>query len=437
MKKTLLLLAMAALCCWNPVKADIESETADAWYEITDQELTGDQNGILWCAYNYQSVDPAGEPITLSAFMRIGSKWTTPGSNPEDLSNIVLMQHFTITEDSARPTNNYKANYNNNFGGNHLVIVPDHLGFGATADKHQAYLNHHLCAQNAYDALKAGYRIFRDKGSVDLLPGWQLYVAGASQGGGNALALHRYLEENDLDDDWRLAYSFICDGPYDPVQTLRTYQEWGGTTYPVVLPLIITAMREAYSSLDVYTDQDIYTPEYLAVKEEIEALIDAKKTSPEKISKQLIQKIGNGTSKLPIESIINADLLDETTEIGSTFLACLDDNNLINGWTPRRKVKLCYSTNDEVVPYSNTENLMEAFGDMVIPVTSHNSTHLATCMEWFMLAMVDFPYDESTITDLPAIDHLAGPATTATKRIESGRLIIERNGQCYDILGRK
>lgn len=395
MKKALLL-AISALCCWSIAQADIDSETADVWYEITDQGLTGDETGILWCAFNYQSVDAAGQPITLSAFMRLGNKWTTKGANPTDLDNIVLMQHYTITEDSARPTNNYKANYCNNFGGNLLAIVPDHLGFGTSADQHQAYLNHHLCARNSYDALCAGYRIFCDKASVSLRPGWRLFVAGASQGGANALALHRYLEENELDDDWRLAYSFCCDGPYDPVQTLRTYQEWGGTTYPVVLPLIVNAMRDAYPELAAYPDSAIYTPEYLAVKEEIEALIDEKKTAPDKISKQIIQKIGDGSKTLPIEAMVNAELLDSTTAIGSAFLSCLDDNNLIEGWMPRRPIKLLYSTGDEIVPYSNSENLMNAFGDMVIPVTSHNLDHQTTCMEWFLMAMIDFPYEEPT-----------------------------------------
>ena len=60
---------------------------------------------------------------------------------------------------------------------------------------------------------------------------WRTFAYGYSQGGAVALAVHRYIEQNDLSEELRFRGSICGDGPYDLIATLRYYLEDDGKSY--------------------------------------------------------------------------------------------------------------------------------------------------------------------------------------------------------------
>ena len=137
--------------------------------------------------YTYESIDELGKPVTLSARI-MWPKWAIFNVE-EEPNNIMLCPHYTICGNNEAPTTSGGIE-SAVMCGDRILILPDYLGFGVTKDRTQPYLNHGLCAQNCIDAMRAGYKLFRDKAKVTLHKDWKLYVLGLSQGGGNSLATH-------------------------------------------------------------------------------------------------------------------------------------------------------------------------------------------------------------------------------------------------------
>lgn len=387
-----------ALCSAMQMAA-LDGVDTNVWYEIIDQGLASDGAGIAWCSYNYQSVDADGKPVTLSAFMRLGSNWKKTSPTITDLDNIVLMEHYTITLNSKAPSVNFKNSscYEASAPGNVLVIIPDYIGFGSSKDRPQAYLNHRLNAINSYDALVAGYHIFEERATAHLKEHWKLYVAGASQGGGNALAVHRYMEENNLDGPWRLDYSYCCDGPYDPVTTLKTYMSWGSVSYPCVIPMTLTAMFEAYPEvLGAWSEEEFYTDKYNLHKAQVDAAIAGKTSSETIICSYFFNYLENDGDNVYLSEILHPDLFDPESAKYQALMQCLEDNNLTADWQPRHPVKIYYSTKDEIVPYENTQAVFDAFGDQVVKEKCPLSMgHSYTCGLFFVGLSGAFPYNDT------------------------------------------
>ena len=77
--------------------------------------------------------------------------------------------------------------------------MPDYIGYGVTKELPYPYLHHDVCAINSIDALTSGYDLFGDNGTCGMAQGWKLYLAGASQGAANAIAVHKYMDTSRLE----------------------------------------------------------------------------------------------------------------------------------------------------------------------------------------------------------------------------------------------
>lgn len=376
--------------------------------------------------FNYVTVDENNNPLTLSAWMCWGAYWAF-GTHNMKQNHIVFICPYTHCKWDECATESDGGMEKYFIGCDNLFIIPDGQGFGIDKDAPQTYLAHHLHAQQYYDCLVAADRIYREDGgkyedNVDLR------VVGASQGGGDALSLHKYLETHYLDYDlsfyydseysealkpvadlmcetygvpagtriikiplaqqWNMAYSYVAVGPYNPEATLQTYLKWGALSFPCVLPMVLKTMLAINPDLSTkYKEEEFYSDLYLKHKDEFdEAILKKTKTSEELnalFRKHLVLDGDPDGAPLPIDRILSKEMLNTESDMCKDMMAALGKEDLTKGWTPSVKCYMYNCETDEVVPYINSVLLKDFMGNLADVSNSLASGHVKTCVMFF------------------------------------------------------
>lgn len=376
--------------------------------------------------FKYTTVDENNNPLTLSAYMCWLRK--IPFFNDKDPEHIVFICPYTHTQAKECATESDGGVESYTFGKPNLFIIPDGQGFGANKDAQQTYLAHHLHAQQYYDCLVAADRIYRERGGK-YETDWDLHVVGTSQGGGDALALHKYLETHDCEYDlsayynsgkasdmkiadeickianekagtknvkvklmdiWRFAYSIVCCGPYNPEVTLKKYLKWGELSYPCVLPMVLKTMLALNPDLaSTYEEKEFYSELYNKHKGEIDKVLIEKTLQSLDLNKYMRQLLAhegepNGAPELvPIDRILSEEMLKPDSKMCQDILAALAKENLTSGWAPQKKCYVYTCEKDEVVPYENSQLLLEFLGDKAVEMKLDADSHMGACVSFF------------------------------------------------------
>lgn len=380
----------------KPIRLTTRSDcTAAATRSDYDPKVTWIPSGFRYVDYTYESIDEQGNPITLSSRVCWGVNMGA-GSHYFEFRpcDLVLCSHSTITSDPEAPTRD--GSLETLFlQGDRVLILPDYIGFGVTKDRVQPYINHNLCAQNCIDALKAGYKVFADKCGFPLHPDWKFYVIGASQGGSNALAIHKWIDTHgDFADRWRFEYSYCGCGPYSPRITFEKYFEQKVLDYPVVMPLTLKAMFAAYPDiLGKWKEDDFYSETYLQRKSDIDLMISSKEFTTGEVNSVIFQMFPHTgeTDIKPGKQIYMTDILspevcDANSEKSKALFQCLERNDLTKGWTPAHPIHLYHGKTDVIVSYANSEAVMEAFPGKVTLEEPDRlfADHIKTCILWML-----------------------------------------------------
>ena len=348
--------------------------------------------GFRKVAYKYPSIDVRNEAIDLSAAAFWWGYFADGVWNDLQPDNVCLMEHYTITSDAEAPTNSFAIEMF--ITGNTLTIMPDYIGYGVTKELPHPYLHHDICAINSIDALTGGYDLFAETGECGIAEGWKLYLAGASQGASNAIAVHKYLDTHlELAEEWNFAASNCSSGPYSPVVTIDKYLTTGKVSYPVVFPLVMKMIFEAYPEImGEFTEEMVYSPNYLAVKAKIDEMIASKEYTTGEINEVFINEVKTikdsylASNEIFLIDFLNSEMLDPEAPIRKALYRCLELNDLTKDWTPVHPMKLHYSPLDEVVPMENSFAVLEAFGsDMVtLQQAIFPVDHVSTCGLWML-----------------------------------------------------
>ena len=355
--------------------------------------VTAGPTGYRSIDYTYESIDEQGKPITLSARAIWGGYKIFDYFLEKRPQFVLLAPHYTISDDFECPTSG-RSIEDMMMSGNRLLIIPDYEGFGVTKDRVQPYIIHDLCAQQCIDALKAGYKIFRDKASIPLMDDFTLSVAGVSQGGGNALAIHKWLDTHaDFADRWRFDFSYCAAGPYSPRITFEKYFEQKKLVYPVVMPVVIKAMIASYPDiLGKWKEEDFFSDSYNAKKDVIDLMVNSKEYTSDEINDYIFdmyphegEKDIKSRKEIWLTDILSADALNRESELCKALFVCLDKNDLTKGWTPIHPIHLYHGKGDQIVSYANAEAVMKAFPDKTdLSSPSMNDDHIGTSLQWLM-----------------------------------------------------
>ena len=385
---------------------DLDGEALDAKKEYLkgyEEMLKEDpDNAVLDKTYNifsFSTRDHEGQMRKLSAIMLYDDE-------PE---NVIFCCPYTHTKEEECATESIGGYEALTFFQSGLFIMPDGQGFGADENHVQTYLNHELHAKQYYDALKVGQKIYEDRYG-DLEDDWTLRIVGASQGAGDAIALHRFLDKNyktlnlskyyktgrrdeankicaeynypkgsptievPLRDVHRFEYSYVCCGPYCPEETMRTFSEWKKIDYPCVIPLVIKSMLACDPVFaETYPEDAFFSGRWNEMKTQwtwgiapLEELYLKKTLPSDELNEHICRVLGVARQTTPGPTVPLWEMLSDAmtktdSPIYKDLMQRLREQDLTTGWKPRTPTKLHYCRDDNVVPYVNTQKLIQLF----------------------------------------------------------------------------
>lgn len=351
----------------NPLPpAKVVSTTHDGAYKMTV------------CAIEYPSVDPDGNPATLSAIITYGDEI----NEKSPARGIVLMNRFTAAGLADSPSGGclYGAQL---LAGSRLVCIsPDLYGFGSTKDKMQAYCLGNTNAQASIDALLAAQELLEGMG-IPFEPGKmnRIFNIGYSQGGQTAIGVLKLAAEKYP--DIHFTHTFAGSGPYDMFETFRSLSRPEEVSYhPASVILSLVAYNEYYHL--GYTLEDLFQPSAI---EPIEKYILSKEYTRMQLYEYFPAQRMN--------QFVNSDFFNMDSEISKRFTEVFRKENFCTGWTPRKEERILLFSNprDEVVPVSNTRSLYHFLVD----------EHALPHVEWYNASGVSIVVPDSVFRHTAAV----------------------------------
>lgn len=429
---------------------------ASSWLDYGDY-----YSGVAYYLYtfNYPSIDKHGNKIILSSLMAFPYFTESNWNDGYRFNNIVIGCHCTITSNKECPSlypedgffksdvnmMQYYASWGKGFkkakddpAYYNVLIMPDYEGYGVTKDRPHPYLYQELTARQVVDGVRYGIALFKQGRftgkNESVSPKWaqrsdafrygKYFSVGASQGGSVAMAVQRFIEQNNLTEELPFKGSVCADGPYDPVATLRYYMreskvsghEAGELTMPVAIALIIKGMLDTNPLMMKYKPTDFFSQLFLdtgiltiiADKQypSLEMTTDDVKEHLENLSKNEKYKdmlTSDGRAKL--EYVLTPRGWDYMTKLAeykelpdyeemNDLISALESNNLTKGWIPQNPVCLFHSLHDTVVPYDNCVSARDAFNNKVtfyLDDRTTDSDHIDACIDFMFSATKTSP----------------------------------------------
>lgn len=343
--------------------------------------------------FNYHSTDPYGNPAILSAAITIGDE-VEKNKNARGL--LIYNRTSAFTESDA-PTNGELTAQKILVGSGLITISADHYGFGATADKHQAYGIGIPNAQSSIDALIAAKKLLPQLGYR-----WNdkiLFNVGYSQGGQTALAVVKLITEQHP--ELQITHSVIGGGTYDICATYRKFIETDYSDLPGTVVAVMLSFNEYFG---------LHIPLGKLFREPLLSHIYEWYYSKQYSLGNICRKIGD----VPMSQYVTDEIMDLTSPTSQLLMSALDQDNLCAGWTPRQNesITLVHHKADRSVPYENTERFYAYAHDELhmnnVTLQARNWTPLFNTTEhetgaiYFALACVN--KISSTLGILPWVD---------------------------------
>lgn len=321
------------------IEAPVDTKCAAIRYEIA--KLT------------YPSVTGTGAPVTLSMKIAYPQGILTKYHDPDF---IVLDNHPTIFSEAESPWSCNPIALAKAMD-DALVVCPDYEGFGITSDRDHPYLAHDLNARQSVDAVLAAIDYINGKKGIKMAKGYYLMNYGYSQGGGVAMAVHKYIENNLSKSDQakiNLRKSYCGGGPYDPAVTMHVYFEQDELEYPTLLPMVLMGFKAAYPDiLAEFPLEGFFKPEFVAT-----GIFDRIRSKQYK-NDELCEFIQDEYGSCRCSDILSPAVFDENSAMRQAMEACFARSNVATGWAPVKRVDLMHSKEDQIVPVENAYSAYE------------------------------------------------------------------------------
>ena len=284
--------------------------------------------------FNYPSVDPFGNPCTLSGTITVNKSLI---KEDKPFNGILLYNHFTVYATTQAPSRGAVEFPTGAALTDFIVVAPDYYGFGITEKEPQAYCISRANGRASLDAYLAAKRLIED---LQVKKGDDFVIAGYSEGGQTTMAVLREISERHP--EVKVKRAFAGDGPYD-INSMYDAIAKGDTEMPSTVCNVLYAFNHFFR-----LGYDIH--DYL--KDPVASNFDewflSKKYKRKALDEELIKT--KKTSDICTEAA-----LDTSSPMMQRFKVAFSEDALTSGWTPRSDfdIMLFHDTKDDVVPVEN------------------------------------------------------------------------------------
>ena len=284
--------------------------------------------------FNYPSVDPFGNPCTLSGTITV-DKSLIKDNRP--FNGILLYNHFTIYATTQAPSRGAIEFPTGAALTDFIVVAPDYYGFGITEKEPQAYCISRANGRASLDAYLAAKRIIED---LKVKKGDDFIIAGYSEGAQTTIGVLREISERHP--EIKVKRAFAGDGPYD-INSMYDAITKGYTEMPSTVCNVLYAFNHFFR-----LGYDIH--DYLKdpVAKNFDEWFLSKKNKRRALDEELIKT--KKTSDLCTAAVFNGN-----SPLSLKFKEAFKEDALTSGWTPRSDLDLMlfHDTKDDVVPVEN------------------------------------------------------------------------------------
>lgn len=284
--------------------------------------------------FNYPSVDPFGNPCTLSGTITV-DKSLIKDNRP--FNGILLYNHFTIYATTQAPSRGAIEFPTGAALTDFIVVAPDYYGFGITEKEPQAYCISRANGRASLDAYLAAKRIIDD---LKVKKGDDFIIAGYSEGAQTTIGVLREISERHP--EIKVKRAFAGDGPYD-INSMYDAITKGYTEMPSTVCNVLYAFNHFFR-----LGYDIH--DYLKdpVAKNFDEWFLSKKNKRRALDEELIKT--KKTSDLCTAAVFNGN-----SPLSLKFKEAFKEDALTSGWTPRSDLDLMlfHDTKDDVVPVEN------------------------------------------------------------------------------------
>ena len=284
--------------------------------------------------FNYPSVDPFGNPCTLSGTITVDKSLI---EDDKPYNGILLYNHFTIYETTQAPSRG-AIEFPTGAALTHFIVVaPDYYGFGITEKEPQAYCISRANGRASLDAYLAAKRLIED---LDVKKNDDFIIAGYSEGGQTTMSVLREISERHP--EIKVKRAFVGDGPYD-INSMYNAIAKGDTEMPSTVCNVLWAynhfFRLGYGIHDFLKDP---------VAKNFDEWFLSKQYKRKALDEELIKT--KKTSDFCTKAV-----LDTKSPLSRRFKAAFSADALTSGWTPRSNfdIMLFHDIKDDVVPVEN------------------------------------------------------------------------------------
>ena len=338
---------------WNTLHSSLEDGTffnRVAGIRISDSETGSDlflktvYSSIDQIPVKYKSTLPNGDTVTLSGKMFLPKK--------KKVKNIIIANHYTVCSNAEAPS------HANSIEGifatkDYIVLMPDYIGYGISDSLPHPYLHLESSVTSSIDLLKAALPYLRSNCyDFDL----SLILVGYSQGAAVTLAQQKELEENHPY-EYPIQRVFAGAGPYDLAATFDYYLDHPVTDIPCSLPMLIIGMN--YGENLQLKKEDFFQP---VLMNACPRLIESKA----KMMNEVNAELGHDIKKLLKPVIFNKNAYPT-----SVLYKAVKKNCIIH-WTPQSDLYLFHSTEDNMVPFLNSQHLKTEFESQQLEETEYD-----------------------------------------------------------------
>ncbi len=284
--------------------------------------------------FNYPSVDPFGNPCTLSGTITVDKSLI---EEDKPFHGILLYNHFTIYATTQAPSRGAVEFPTGAALTQFIVVAPDYYGFGITEKEPQAYCISRANGRASLDAYLAAKRLIED---LNVKKGNDFVIAGYSEGGQTTMSVLREISERHP--EIKVKRAFAGDGPYD-INSMYDAITNGYTEMPSTVCNVLYAYNHFFR-----LGYDIH--DYL--KDPVASHFDEWFLSKQNKRKALDEELIN-TKKT--SDVCTDAVLDVSSPLSRRFKEAFSADALTSGWKPRSDfdIMLFHDIKDDVVPVEN------------------------------------------------------------------------------------